>query len=144
MEVWLHPPPPAKNRGTYCQARNSVEIKFSVLMAEMKDICSVSGPLSQRLPSTLLVAALHKMPFHSNFAPTFVAVDFSSPWCQQQRASPNNLSPDGYSEMVSNQFPIGVTTQWTRTDPKRTRSQVSSPITVLQKRTRPPFSLLKL
>ena len=36
-------------------------------MAEMKDVCSVSGPLSQRIPSTLLVAALHKMPFHSNF-----------------------------------------------------------------------------
>ena len=36
-------------------------------MAEMKDICSVSGPLSQRIPSTLLVAALHKMPFDSNF-----------------------------------------------------------------------------
>ena len=36
-------------------------------MAEMKNVCSVSGPLSQRIPSTLLVAALPNMPFHSNF-----------------------------------------------------------------------------
>ena len=33
----------------------------------MKDILYASGPLSQRIPSTLLVVALHNLPFHSFF-----------------------------------------------------------------------------
>ena len=33
----------------------------------MKNIFYVSGPLSQRIPSTLLVMALHNIPFHSFF-----------------------------------------------------------------------------